>query len=211
MRQGQSLPSEHDEVSSQSSSSTKILSDGAAHAHIAEVILSKRERGSKSVPDEPSSVRDSASASIVAFQEKTKMEISLPKKAKVRAVAVSPSPLQVAVLCKHSVHLYSMIDGGETKRDVELSKKVDWKKIRLASHFFAIYGLGLLNEKQASRIVNPCYHPNLDNFAKANKQRLKFSIGKHCAQRPLPRTTLKRSKIYFYLTKGWLHISTGDL
>lgn len=195
LRQEQGLPRERDEVCSQKSSRTESLSDGAAHADAAEVARSTEGRGSQSLPDESSSKGDSASASIVAFREQTKKEISLPKKAKVEAVAVSPSPLQVAALCKHSVHLYSMIDGGETKRDVELSPKVDWKKIRLASQTFAVYGLGLSNEKQVSRKFNFCHLPNLYDFSKANKQRLRYSTGKHCPQMPLSRTPLKRSKI----------------
>ena len=91
-----------------------------------------------------------ASVGVLGFIERHENIISLPKKDKVRVMAISPSPLQIAVLFKHSVHLFSTVNGDETRRCVELSHKVDWKKIRLASQCFAVYGLGRQHEKQVS-------------------------------------------------------------
>ena len=211
LRQGQGLPVDHEEVSSQGSSSTESFSGGTAHADATKTAPYTAERSSQSEQDQSSSESHPASGSIDAFRERPKVSISLPKKDRVKAVAVNPSPLQVAVLCKYSVHLYSMIEDEETRRHVNLSRKVDWKKIRLASQNFATYGLGLSNEKQVSIKVNSCHLPDFQVLSKANKQRLKYSTGKHCPQRPLSRTTLKRSKIYLYLIKKYLHMSTGDL
>lgn len=210
LRQGQGLPVDHEEVSSQGSSSTESFSGGTAHADASNAAPYTAERSSQSEQDQSSSERHPASGSIDAFRERPKVSISLPKKDRVKGVAVSPSPLQVAVLCKHSAHLYSIIDDEETRRQVNLSPKVDWKKIRLASQNFATYGLGLSNEKQVSRKVKSCHLPNFHVLSNANKQRLKYSTGKHCPQRPLSRTTLKRSKIYLYLIKRYLHMSTSD-
>ena len=91
-----------------------------------------------------------ASVGVLGFIEQHETIISLPKKEKVRAIAISPSPLQIAVLFKHSVHLVSIVEGEERTRHVELSPKVDWKKIRLASQCFAVYGLGRQHEKHVS-------------------------------------------------------------
>lgn len=88
---------------------------------------------------------------MVVFRERSQISIPLPKKDTVRAVAISLSPLQVAVLSKHSVHLYSNIDEQEITRRIHLSPQVDWKKIRLASQCFAVYGLKFaMHEKQVS-------------------------------------------------------------
>lgn len=100
--------------------------------------------GSQSSPRvEHSSERRTASISILAFREGARFPLPLPKRKDVRAVAIAPSALQVAVLYKHSVHLYSTTDGRESGRHIDLSPNVDWKRIRLASHYFAVYGLGL--------------------------------------------------------------------
>ena len=86
------------------------------------------------------------------FLERPKKSVSPPKKDKVRAVAVNPSPLQVAILCRNAVHFYLFSDGEEEirHRHIDLTPKVDWKKIRLASHYFAVYGVGSSNKKIVS-------------------------------------------------------------
>ena len=132
-----SLHAGHRKDGSQSSPSIESQNDSATHA------LDTPERRALSPPDETSSGRRTASISILAFRERAKITLSLPKREKVKAVAIAPSALQVAILCKHSVHLYSTTDGQELERHIALSPKVNWKKIRLASHYFAVYGLGL--------------------------------------------------------------------
>ena len=115
-------PVKHEEDGSQNSSSTEYEGESAKDADMG--------------------------IGVLAFIERRETFISLPKKGKVTAIAITPSPLQIAVLCKHSVHLFSTVDGEEKRRSVELSSKVDWKKIRIASQCFAVYGLGRQHEKQ---------------------------------------------------------------
>ena len=122
----------HKKDGSQSSPSIESQNDSATNA-----------QGPLFPSDEPSSERRTASISILAFREGAQFPLSLPKRKDVKAVAIAPSALQVAVLCKHSVHLYSTTDGQQLGRHIDLSPHVDWIKIRLASHYFAVYGLGL--------------------------------------------------------------------
>ena len=140
------LPAEHGKDGSQSFSSTDIPNGGATHANPVHVVPDVPERRPPPPPDEPSPERHTPSVSITAYREGPKISISLPKKQNVKAVAITPSAVQVAVLCKHSVHLYSTIDGREVGRSIDLSPKVDWTKIRLASHYLAVYGLGLSHD-----------------------------------------------------------------
>ena len=148
LHQKNASPVKHEEYGSQNSSSTEDEGESAEDADITEMALTLPRQRSLSPPDRFSPEKPTASVGVLAFIERHKISISLPKKDKVRAVAITPSPLQVAVLCKHSVHLFSMDDGEE--RCVELSSKVDWKKIRLASQCFAVYGLGRQHEKHVS-------------------------------------------------------------
>ena len=157
LRREHGHPAQHDEVGSQSSSSTENLSDGASQAVTTNPTSSMAEPRPLSPSGDSFSEGYTASVNTLEFrEERPKIPISLPKKDRIKAVAVSPSPLQVAVLCKHSVHVYSIVNGEERKRHVDLSPKVDWKKIRLASQNLAVYGLGLSNEKQVSRELNFC-------------------------------------------------------
>ena len=129
---------------SQSSSSSEGQDDGGVHAS------ATSEPRASLPPEESFSERSSSSVSMLNFQERPKLSVSLLKKDKVKAVAVYPSPLQVAILFKNVVHLCLLIDGGEQRRPINLTPKVDWKKIRLTSHYLAVYGVGLSNEKNVS-------------------------------------------------------------
>ena len=139
-----SLDAGHKKDSSQSSPSIESQNDSATHD------LDTPERRALSPPDEPSAKERTTSINKLVFRERFKISISLPKSKNVKAVAIAPSALQVALLCKHSVHLYSTIDGEETRGHIDLSPEVHWKKVRLASHYLAVYGLGLSNEKHVS-------------------------------------------------------------
>ncbi len=146
---------EHEEDGDQSSPNTEGQNDGATPAvAVTEVPDVPEERQPPSIPDQPSSERQTVSVSIFTFEERSKISIPIPKKAKIKAVAITPSSLQVAVLCRQSVHLYSTIDGEQTNQHVELSAKVDWTKIRLVSQYFAVYGTGLSQEKHVSSQLN---------------------------------------------------------
>ena len=135
------LPAKHEENSNQNSSSTGDLSKSTLTLPIPR---------SPSPPEELCPKVHARSVSILALEERPKISIPLPKRDKVKAVSITPSLLQVAVLCKHSVHFYSKIDRPGMRRQIDLSPKVDWKKIRLASQYFAVYGLKLPHEKQVS-------------------------------------------------------------
>lgn len=149
------LPAGHEERSSQSSSSS------TTHTDATNDIPHMPEWCSPPLPDEPSPERHKASFSIPAYREGTELSVSLPKKAKVKAVAITPSALQFAVLCKDSVNLYSTRDGKEMGRPIDLSPKVDWTKIRLAAHYFAVYGLGPFREKLVSWNIISCGFPSI--------------------------------------------------
>ena len=134
----------HKVHASQSSSSSEGQDDGGMHAS------DTSEPRTSLPPEESFPERRSSSVSMLSFQERPKFSVSLLKKDKVKAVAVYPSPLQVAILFKNVVHLCLLIDGEEKRRPINLTPKVDWKKIRLASHYLAVYGVGLSNEKNVS-------------------------------------------------------------
>lgn len=153
------LPARNEKDGSQSLSGTDILNGGATHANPVHVVPDVLERRPPPPPDEPTPERHTPSVSISAYREGPKISISLPKKQNVKAVAITPSAVQVAVLCKHSVHLYSTIDGGEMGRPIDLSPKVDWTKIRLASQYLAVYGLGLSHDKRVSPKIRSCDFP----------------------------------------------------
>lgn len=160
------LPAGHKEDGSESSSSMKVLNERAAHADSPNTILDMSERRAPSPLDEASPERHTASASITSYREEATISISLPKKENVRAVAISSSALQVAVLCKHSVYLYSTIGGGRVGEPVDLSPKVNWTKIRLSSRYFIVYGLGLSHEKHVSSIIRACDLPVVSVLSK---------------------------------------------
>ena len=143
-------PVRHEEDGSQNSSSFGDKGEGAEDAIIGKVALTLPRQRSLSLPDRVSLEEPAPSVGVLAFIERHKTSIPLPKKDKVRAIAITPSPLQIAMLCKHSVHLFSMVDGKDRTRRVELSPKVHWTKLRLASQCFAVYGLGLQHEKRVS-------------------------------------------------------------
>ena len=130
------FPTKRDKSSSQSSSSIGDPNNSAP------IVPTPR---SQSPSDEPSPNRG---FSILAFEGESKISIQLPKKHKGKAVSITPSPLQAVVLCKHSVQFYAKIGGRGMTRKIDLSPDVDWKKIRLASQYFAVYGLKLPHEKQ---------------------------------------------------------------
>ena len=104
---------EREEDSHQSSPNTEGQSDGATSADTVIEVPEGPERHSPSPPDRPSSERQIVSVSIFAFEERPKISIPMPKKTKIKAVAITPSSLHVAILCKQSVHLYSTTDGAE--------------------------------------------------------------------------------------------------
>lgn len=140
------VPTGHERDGSRSSSENDNLVDDATHTGAVEVVIDWADRRPPSPPKAPSPERHHG---IVTYQEGPKTSISLPKKRVVKAVAITSSALQLAVLFKHSVHLYS-IDGTEKGPPVDLSPKVDWTKIRLATNNFAVYGLGPSHEKHVS-------------------------------------------------------------
>ena len=143
-------PTKHEGDSSLNSSSTEGEGESAEDADINKVALHVPRKRSLSPPDTVSPEQPTSSVSVLAFIERHQTSISLPKKDQVRAIAIRLSPLQIAMLCKHSVHLFSEVDGKERTERVELPPKVDWKKIRLAAQCFAVYGLGLQHEKRVS-------------------------------------------------------------
>ncbi len=159
------LPAGHEEDDTHTSSSTDIQNDekdesqDSSSIDIQNDIPDVPERPPPSPPDEPSSGRETARASISAYLEGPKISISLPKKDNVKAVAITSSADQAAVLFKHSVQLYSTIDGMQMGRRINLSPNVNWTKIRLASRYLAVYGLGLSHEKHVSPTLSSCNFP----------------------------------------------------
>ena len=142
--------SKNEEDSSQGLSSTEDLGNNAGLAHRTSSTLNMSKQCSSSPPDE-----SPPKGHMLTFEERAKISISISKKDKVRAIAITASPLRVAVLFKHSVLLFSTIDDEERRRHIDLSLKVDWKRVRLASQCFAVYGLRPTNEKQVN------YFPHL--------------------------------------------------
>ena len=138
------LSAGHEVHASQSSSSSEGQDNGGMPAS------DTSEPQASLPPEETFSERRTSSVSMLNFKERSKVAVSPPKKDKVLAVTVNPSPLQVAILCKNAVHLYLLNDGEEKSRHINLTPKVDWKKIRLASHYFAVYGVESSNKKIVS-------------------------------------------------------------
>ena len=138
------LSTQQVDCASQSSSSNESQSEGGVHAPNAQEPCTLRP-SQESVQE-----RRNSSVSMLRFKERPTFSVSLPKKDKTKAVAINPSPLQVAILCKRSVHLYLNIDGEEISRCIDLAPKVDWKKIRLSSQLIAVYGVGLSSKKHVS-------------------------------------------------------------
>ena len=206
-------PFEHEEDGSQNSSSTEDGCESTEDAVTTGMARNLPGERSLSPPDRISVEEPTPSVGVLAFTERHKICISLPKKDKVRAIAITPSPLQIAVLCKRSVHLFSRVDGEEREQRVELSSIVDWKKIRLASQCFAVYGLGRQHEKEVSRNPEPYGLPVFPSsllLPRAHKQRLRYSTSKACPQRLLSRTTMNQPKIYFYQIKKYLYMFMGE-
>ena len=139
------LSAGHEVYASQSSSSGEGQVDGGMYS------FDTSEPRALPPPEELFPERHVSSVSTLNFKERPKISISPPKKDNIKAVAVNPSPLQVAMLCKNAVHFYLFSDGKEESRRIDLTPKVDWKKMRLASHFFAVYGVGSSNKKIVSR------------------------------------------------------------
>ena len=148
-------PAEHQENDYPSSSSTGIMNKGATHIDAPHGLLAIPQRHPSSSADEVSPERGTAKVSIPAYRKEARIAISLPRRETVTAVAIAPSALQVAVLCKHSVHRYSTIDGGEVEPSITLSSAVKWTKIRMVSQYLAVYGLGSSHEKHVSRDLCP--------------------------------------------------------
>ena len=148
------LPARHKEYGVHGSSSTKNHS--ATHAGTADVAVDVPKRRPLSLLDELSSERYTTIVTIPAYREASTVSISLPKKEHIKAVAIAPSTLQVAMLSKNSIYLCSTTGGKETGQPIVLSSKVDWKKIRLASEYFAVYGLGPSLEKRVSQSLCSC-------------------------------------------------------
>ena len=138
------LPAGHDEHASQSSSSSEGQGEGGMHTS------DTSEPDASLGSEETLPKRRISSVSIPNFQQRPKFSVSPPNKDKVKAVAIYPSPLQVAILCKKTVHLCLLIDGEEKMQHIGLTSKVDWRKIRLASRYFAVYGVGPSNKKNVS-------------------------------------------------------------
>ena len=140
LQQEPNPPTRHEEHVIHSPSNSKDLYDSDAHASDLP----------STPPEGKSSERRTSSVGITNFKERPRISVLPPKTGKVIAVAVNASPLQVAILCKDAVHLCESIDGEENLRHIDLNPRVDWKKIRLASHYFAVYGVGPSNEKSVS-------------------------------------------------------------
>ena len=138
------LSAGHEEQASQSSSNSESQDDGGTQTS------DTSEPRALLLPEETFLEKRVSSVSMLNFKELPKLFVSPPKKDKIKAVAVKPSPLQVAMLCKNAVHLCSLVNGEEKWRHFDLRPKVDWKKIRLASYHFAVYGVGLSNKKNVS-------------------------------------------------------------
>ena len=165
------LPAQRGEDGTDDSSGTASLDHSTTLAKATNVAVDVPERRRPLSPDELSPERHTAIINIPAYREESKISISLPKKEHVTAVAITPSTLQVAVLFKNSVYLYSTINGKEIGQPIVLSSKVAWTKIRLASGYFAVYGLETCHEKHVSQSLHPC-----DLALKAHKQRSKYTI-----------------------------------
>ncbi len=157
------LPTGHEEDNTHTSSSTGIQSDEKDDSQGSSSIdyLNDITTHPDVVPDVPSSSgKESARASISAYLEGPKISIPLPKKENVKAVAITSSADQAAVLFKHSVQLYSTIDGVQIGPPINLSPNdVNWTKIRLASRYLAVYGLGNSHEKHVSPSLRSCNFP----------------------------------------------------
>lgn len=145
LQRGSGLSPRHEESANQSSSSSESQGDGGIHASD-----TSESRASLS-PEELFPERRISSVNMPSFEERFRISVLPPKKDKVKAVAITPSPLQVAILCKNSVHLCPLIGGEDKRRQINLTPKVDWKKVRLASHYFAVYGVGSSKKKIVSQ------------------------------------------------------------
>ena len=149
------------------------------------------ERRSQSSPDKPSPERHAATLTMPAYQEGSTLSLSLSNK-NIKAVAIAPSTLQAAILSKNLVYLYSTTGGKETGQPIVLSAKVDWKKIRLASEYVAVYGLGSSLEKHVSQSFCFCYlavkahKPRSKYFTRKPCQRLRVLTREQCPQRLSP-------------------------
>lgn len=169
------LPARHEEDGYHDSSGTESTNHSTTLAKSANVGVDVPEGRLPYSPDEPSPERQAAIVNIPAYRKESKIFISLPKKEHVTAVAITSSTLEVAILFKNSVYLYSTTNGKEIGQPIVLSSKVEWTKIRLASGYIAVYGLEKCHEKHVSQSLHSC-----DLAVKAHKQRLKYITRKPC-------------------------------
>ena len=139
------------------SSSTENQTDGAVGINVANGVPLAPKNG-LSGPQNETPQTENPSDSISELREKSITNISLPKKGHVKAIEIAPSTLQVAVLCQHSVHVFSTVDGKEVTK-YNLPSNVEWKKIRLASRYFAVYGMSRSSEKHVSGTASPYISP----------------------------------------------------
>lgn len=204
------LPTRHEGDGIHDSSGTESPDHSSTPAGITNVAVDVPERHRPYSPDEPSTERHTVVVNIPAYRENPKLSIPLPKKEHVTAVAITPSTLQAATLLKDSVYLYSTTNGKEIRQPIALSPEVKWTKIRLASEYFAVYGLGACHEKHVSQSLCSC-----DLAVKAYKQRLNYTTiilkRQQWPQKPSFQPMAKSPKTYFYLTKTYSHMSTCDL
>ena len=135
------------------------------------------QRRARTSPAHESPERQNVPLGPMIGKELAKRSISLPKKCNVKAIAIAPSALQLAVLCQYSVHLYSTNDEEETCQPINLSQKVNWKKVKLASEYLAVYGLGPSNKKHVSHKTPSRVFLLIPIFAKLISKDRDFRLG----------------------------------
>ena len=93
---------------------------------------------------------DNQKSRISKYEDYPKLTITFPRKETVTAVALTPGGEIVAYLHSHHVSAYWTHDGSKFGAILDLHPHVEWTKVRIASHFLAIYGMAA-REKHVSR------------------------------------------------------------
>ena len=82
-----------------------------------------------------------------------KINLNIPRRKKVIALALAPSVNKVAFLFKDSARVFSTSSESAGYEDIDLPSNVDWRKISFASHYLAMYGIAPSHEKRVSGIM----------------------------------------------------------
>ena len=87
------------------------------------------------------------------YQLEGQIDLKIPRKKRVIAIALAPSGNQAAFLFKHSACVFSTSSESKEIEEIDLPLDVDWRKIRLASYYLAVYGIAPSHEKQVGAVM----------------------------------------------------------